>query len=339
MKNKGFTLIELLAVIVILAIIALIATPIILGIINDTKEESNERSVELYATALRNGLAQYQLKNDETVLPGIYTSSALPFEVSYDGNVECSAIEIYEDGTIYVEGCIVNQGKKEYSDGIKQEKTCTLESDADNSGTITIGDVYKCKVKENMEEGYEDGYTFYVLSNNTDESGNILSTNLILEKGITYDSENDIGYIGNSGVAWDVGSSAATGPVTAMTYLHNATKDWNNIPNIEINHKNYNLNGKKGYYEITTEEGVTRIIHSDKTTVTAEFENLKSRLLFYNELTEEATFLYINGLHWTIDSYGGNTNNACFVNGTNGLHMIWPSYNYNIRPVITIELS
>ena len=35
MNKKGFTLIELLAVIVILAIIALIATPIILGIIND----------------------------------------------------------------------------------------------------------------------------------------------------------------------------------------------------------------------------------------------------------------------------------------------------------------
>ena len=40
MKKKGFTLIELLAVIVILAIIALIATPIILNIISDSKEES-----------------------------------------------------------------------------------------------------------------------------------------------------------------------------------------------------------------------------------------------------------------------------------------------------------
>ena len=46
--KKGFTLIELLAVIVILAIIALIATPIILGIINDAKDSANERSVELY---------------------------------------------------------------------------------------------------------------------------------------------------------------------------------------------------------------------------------------------------------------------------------------------------
>ena len=46
MRNKGFTLIELLAVIVILAIIALIATPIILGIIKDTKKEADKRSAE-----------------------------------------------------------------------------------------------------------------------------------------------------------------------------------------------------------------------------------------------------------------------------------------------------
>ena len=44
MKNKGFTLIELLAVIVILAIIALIATPIVLGIIEDSRNSSNEIS-------------------------------------------------------------------------------------------------------------------------------------------------------------------------------------------------------------------------------------------------------------------------------------------------------
>ena len=47
MKNKGFTLIELLAVIVILAIIALIATPIILGIINDSRDSAAERGAEL----------------------------------------------------------------------------------------------------------------------------------------------------------------------------------------------------------------------------------------------------------------------------------------------------
>ena len=43
-NNKGFTLIELLAVIVILAIIALIATPIVLGIIDDSKASASKVS-------------------------------------------------------------------------------------------------------------------------------------------------------------------------------------------------------------------------------------------------------------------------------------------------------
>ena len=37
--KKGFTLIELLAVIVILAIISLIAAPIVVNIINDAKHQ------------------------------------------------------------------------------------------------------------------------------------------------------------------------------------------------------------------------------------------------------------------------------------------------------------
>ena len=61
MRNKGFTLIELLAVIVILSIIALIATPIILNIIGDTKKEVNDRSVEMYAKAVENAIMSYQI--------------------------------------------------------------------------------------------------------------------------------------------------------------------------------------------------------------------------------------------------------------------------------------
>ena len=46
MKKKGFTLIELLAVIVILAVIALIVTPIINDVIASAKDAANKRSVE-----------------------------------------------------------------------------------------------------------------------------------------------------------------------------------------------------------------------------------------------------------------------------------------------------
>ena len=119
--KKGFTLIELLAVIVILAIIALIATPIILGIINDAREKANERSVELYASAIRNGIAAYQLREVKEVSSGSYTSETLPFDVEYDGDVECTTIDIYEDGKMYVAECTVNDNDVEYTYGTKQE--------------------------------------------------------------------------------------------------------------------------------------------------------------------------------------------------------------------------
>ena len=55
--KKGFTLIELLAVIVILAIIALIATPIVLDIIEDSKNSSIRESVNMYKSAAENAIA------------------------------------------------------------------------------------------------------------------------------------------------------------------------------------------------------------------------------------------------------------------------------------------
>ena len=64
MKNNGFTLIELLAVIVILAIIALIATPIILGIINDARDSAKTRSAELVATGVEYAITTYMYKHN-----------------------------------------------------------------------------------------------------------------------------------------------------------------------------------------------------------------------------------------------------------------------------------
>ncbi len=69
MKNKGFTLIELLAVIVILAIIALIATPIILGIINDARTEAKKRSAELAYSGVEYAITSYMFEHSGNV-PG-----------------------------------------------------------------------------------------------------------------------------------------------------------------------------------------------------------------------------------------------------------------------------
>ena len=155
--KKGFTLIELLAVIVILAIIALIATPIILGIINDAREESNERSVELYASAVRNGIAAYQLREGKEVLPGTYNKdNKLPFEPEYDGKVDCENVIISETGKVSLDKCTVNGGTKEYSYGIEEEsavsKVCSIQQQ--DASKYSIGDVVTCNIGETPDKFY-----------------------------------------------------------------------------------------------------------------------------------------------------------------------------------------
>ncbi len=73
MKNKkGFTLIELLAVIVVLAIIALIATPIVMNTIKNSQKGAAERSAENYIDAVETAVATAKLDSDG-ISDGTYT--------------------------------------------------------------------------------------------------------------------------------------------------------------------------------------------------------------------------------------------------------------------------
>ena len=125
LNKKAFTLIELLAVIVILAIIALIATPIVLGIINGSKDSANERSIDLYAKSIVNSIARYQLNNGN-ISPGRYqtddgkilTKGDVQLTVEYSGNaVICDVINIYDDGQVYLSNCNVGLSDVDYTYG------------------------------------------------------------------------------------------------------------------------------------------------------------------------------------------------------------------------------
>ena len=117
--KKGFTLIELLAVIVILAIIALIATPIILNIIEDSRNSANQRSVELYKSAIVNAVAKSQMTSNP-IQPGDLSSEFLQ-TIEYSGaTVSCTTNILYSDGSIYLAGCTVGNDTKEYSYGTRK---------------------------------------------------------------------------------------------------------------------------------------------------------------------------------------------------------------------------
>lgn len=111
-SRRGFTLIELLAVIVILAIIALIATPLILNVIDQAREGAAKNSAYGYANAVENYLALEQMNNPNGVaFDGPFTET----NISVKGNKPTSVSLYLSKGTV-TGGFIIIDGYKSYFD-------------------------------------------------------------------------------------------------------------------------------------------------------------------------------------------------------------------------------
>ena len=76
MKNDGFTLVELLAVIVIIAVIALITTPIVLNVVQNSKESAFKDTAHGLVLAAGTYQAQQQALNRDTTLTINYATSS-----------------------------------------------------------------------------------------------------------------------------------------------------------------------------------------------------------------------------------------------------------------------
>ncbi len=357
--KKGFTLIELLAVIVILAIIALIAVPIILEIINDAREESNKRSVELYANAVRNGIAAHQLRTGNEVLPGTYNKdNKLPFEVEYDGDVDCTSIIISDDSKVSLLGCTVNDSEKQYSYGTKQGSSIEVGKmsicnplKVQTEGVYTPGDKYECDVDPN-KQGYDQ--IFYVLNSNATSVNLIMDSNIRKngeavkeanpteeQKGLVeWVNEEDYGtlYPYDGDICYEENGCAMAdkGPITAMNHLQTATAGWTNTKELTIN-------------TFTDEGGNTHNMTEYK---------VNARMPYYSEVGDSNgtnTFLYehLDGSEW--NGYGTRTN---VVSGVNGYWTLSGSFDcanivehdgyftsgyvgdnyYGVRPVINLSI-
>ena len=68
--KKGFTLIELLAVIVILAIVALIATPIILDVVEDARKSAAKSETSMILSGIQSYCATEDMKVQMNTLEG-----------------------------------------------------------------------------------------------------------------------------------------------------------------------------------------------------------------------------------------------------------------------------
>ena len=100
--KKGFTLIELIAVLVIMAILALIVTPLVMSIIKKAKTSADKRSIDAYGRSIEIAIASYLLDN------GTFPTSIDQLTIEYTGDeVVCSTTQLNSDSSVYLAGCTV----------------------------------------------------------------------------------------------------------------------------------------------------------------------------------------------------------------------------------------
>ena len=101
-KMKAFTLIELIAVLVIMAIIALIVTPLVMNIIRKAKTAAYKRSIDAYGRSIELAIAGYLMDN------GTFPTSISQLTIEYSGDeVVCSTTQLNPDSSVYLAGCTV----------------------------------------------------------------------------------------------------------------------------------------------------------------------------------------------------------------------------------------
>ncbi len=360
--KKGFTLIELLAVIVILAIIALIATPIVLDIIEDSKDSSIKRSIELYGNAVENAVAKEQL-NGSTVPSGKYmttdgktlTQGKTTIKIDYNGAKTVCEVYISNEGTVSLKKCNVSDKTIEYTYGNK-----IYENGEVVYFDVTTGKTCDNYTEENSNTGYNgiDGtenqngcLKFYIFNDFGSDK-----VNLILDHNTT------------ATIAWNSSESNINGPSEEfLNKLNEDTKDWQGTEmptNYSINlgegKANYTIDYSAYKARLVTANEVAQITNNtswDETTSTNWYyldtnTKEKSTIGFRYGWLYDRTNVSCkdNGClnnadssmtgygYWTVSSHVGHTNAAWLMSSFGNVSGsgIDSSDYYGIRPVIEV---
>ena len=326
-KNKGFTLVELLAVIVILALIALIATPIILNVINDAKKQAAKDSAYGYMDAVEKYIVSSELE-DKSIKDGTYSVEDLnSMGVSVkgstpdNGNIEIKNKEV-KNYDIGIDGYAVSNGKVD-----KVSTTKKIENGTAVYYNPVSGE--KCKSSEAVSTtGKKSGCMKWYVFN--DKEGNA-TVNVILDHNTT------------AGVAYNsTGSNSEMKEVKRK--LEEDTKDWKKTARLITANEIAKITGNTGW-DASMENQPWFYLDSNNQTLTTSSTN-KSKYAWL--------FDYINGCtnygcntpdssnsgYWTSTLYKENVEFAWLVCGNGSLLRDTVTYTaIGVRPVITISKS
>lgn len=147
--KKGFTLIELVSVLTILAVIGLVVTTLVIGIIKDLKEDADKISINNYVNSIAYAVELYNDDNNQIPKWCTIKDDKIFYDQNYDNeyskdellcnidcdsddcvkyfitsddvknnknNVECSKIVISDEGSIEISNCtVLGREVKNYS--------------------------------------------------------------------------------------------------------------------------------------------------------------------------------------------------------------------------------
>ena len=239
MKKDGFTLVELLAVVVILAVVALIATPIILNVINDAKKSSIKQSAVGYVDAVEKTILEkktntdvdydgkYTIKKDQ-ITKESETASLLPIldliqlnvnvkgELPTKGNLEIEKSNVIS-GEFYYNNYLVTLSNDKYKIQVLSNSSST-----DTSALETEINNLKAELDAEKKKGATITLSF---SGSTALSCNSSNNNFegLTQSSKTSDSD-DIFTYSNGGVVIN-----KTGYYSVSTYAFLNGKGWLNI--------------------------------------------------------------------------------------------------------------
>ena len=329
-KNKGFTLVELLAVIVILALIALIATPIILNVINDAKKQAAKDSAYGYMDAVEKYIVSSELE-DKSIKDGTYSVEDLnSMGVNVKGStpdngtikIESKTVKSYDIG---IDGYAVSNGEvkkvsttKSFKNGTavyynpETENKCSKEEAKSTTGT---------------KRGCMKWYVF------NDKEGNA-TVNVILDHNTT------------ANVAWNLtGNNSEMKEVKKA--LENDTKDWKNTARLITANEVAKIT-KHPTFDASRENQDRFCLDTNKPDTANWCAKTKgtSKYTWLFDYTSVCTDYGCNISdssnwgYWTSIPYKDNTINVWVVNSYGSLTLDYVTRTVvGIRPVITISKS
>ena len=330
-KNKGFTLVELLAVIVILALIALIATPIILNVINDAKKQAAKDSAYGYMDAVEKYIVSSELE-DKSIKDGRYSVEELNKKISVKGSIpdngtieiESGSVKSYDIG---IDGYVVSNGKA--------EKVSTTKS-FKNGTAVYYNPVSREKctgyTEANSTTGKNSGCMKWYVFN--DKEGNA-TVNVILDHNTT------------ANVAWNsTGNNSEMKEVKIA--LENDIKDWKNTARLITANEIAKITGNTGFdVNNLNQDWFCLDTNKSDTTNQCAKEKGKSEYAWLFDYTYECTNYGCNKAdsstwgYWTSTTKTGTTDAAWGVSRSGDLNSFGVvTFSYiGIRPVITISKS